>query len=253
MSRFQTNTLFWSLLIAWLRYYFCIWLLGVDIYVGVLWGITAICIAIWIWWKQAVWWFIGGILSVITSISFVFSAIPVYQYIPELDTFYATQIPRVLCSENINGTLQINKMTIDMRDICTRWGFPILANQEIASSISWEVLVDVAMWNSVIIGNWYKGLVIRTYEKDKPYFTLRIIQEGSPKTINTIQTSSQIRIQNEYKDNLQKYLITNYPRKWSYAPIMTNITLWKMQILALLDWRYNDWIRWLEFYMSHMK
>lgn len=194
-----------------------------------------------------------GVLSVVTAISFIFSAIPVYQYIPELDTFYATQIPRVVCAENTNWTMQINKMTIDMRDICARGGFPILANQEIISSISWDVMVDLAMGNSAIIGNGFKGNVVRSYNEDTPYYTLRIQQEWTSKTITIIQTSSQLRLQNEYKNNLQKYLMANYPWKWSYAPLMTNIAIGKMKILALLDWRYNDWIKWLEFYMSHMK
>jgi len=159
----------------------------------------------------------------------------------------------VMCNENINWIVHVNKLQIDMRDICSHGTFPVLANQEIISSISGDVLIDLAMWNSAIIWNWFKGFVVRSYEQDTPFYTLRISQEGTPKTITTIQTSLQLSLQYEYKNNLKIYLQTNYPWKRSYAPLMTNIAIGKMKILSLLDWRYNEWAKWLEFYMERIK
>lgn len=253
MSQFQSNILFWAILIAILWLYFCIGILDIDTYVWVLWALSSLTLGLWLWWNQKAMGFIWGILSILTAWAFVFSIIPVYNYKPTLDVFYATQIPSIQCNDSVNGTIYINTLTISMADICKRWKFPLLVEQRISSTISGWVTINLWFGNSAIIYNWYKWVLTRIDNNWQSQYTLSTTQAWDLTPTQWVQNPIQSAIRQSYLQNKKDYLQKNFPWAWEYAPSMTKIALRKMRLLSLIDRSYNDKISSLEYYLQEIQ
>ncbi len=249
MSNFQTNTLFWAIFIAVFRLIFCISILGIDIYVWVLWAISSITMWLWIWWNQKWMWFVWWVLSIITALWFVFSIIPVYTYNASLNSFYAWEVPTIVCDTSIKGNIAIDTMSITMNDICNRTWFPLLTEQSIEIQTTEPVLINLAMWQSIILPPAYKWIIKRTIVEWIPTYNFNTPIPNS----TTQQSTNQETIKQSFLKKKREYLQKNYPRKREYAPTITKIAIRKMRLLSLIDRSYDEKISRLEFYMNNIK
>ncbi len=188
-----------------------------------------------------------------TTLSFLFSIIPVYNHKPTLDIFYATQVPSIECDNTLQWVIEINTITISMNDICKRWRFPILIEQQLKSNISWGVLLNLSMGNSIIVYKWFVWILKRTDNTWVPQFTVNVKQEWEKPSQLWLQTSKQIDIRQSYEQDKKEYLQKNFPWVWEHAPRMTKIALRKMRLLGLIDRTYSDKISYLEFYLQEMQ
>ncbi len=244
MSKFQSNTIISSILIAILRFLFCTALIDIDIYVWVLGALASISIGLWIWWQQKWMWFVWITLTVLTAISFVFSIIPVYNHSPNLDILYVSQIPNIQCSPGTKWNISLWVNSISMQDICTRWFYPLLTNQQVKNETDNTILISLGLWKSVYLWVWQMGKI----QKASTWYEL-IWNSNTP---SSILTSDQITLKNEFNQEKATYLRTNFWWRREHAPSITTISLRKMRLLSLIDRRYNTRISWLEFYMREI-
>jgi hypothetical protein len=244
MSRFQSNTIFSSIFIAVLWFLFCTVLIDIDVYVWVLWALASIFIGLWIGWQQKWIWFVWIVFAILTAISFVFSIIPVYTHIPNLDVFYASQIPNIQCNAATQWNINIWDKDVSMQDVCTRWSYPILANQTIKNNTDSPLLISLSLWESIYLWASKTAKIQRN--------TSWYILAWENITPNTILTTDQITLQNDFQQQKNTYLRTNFWWKREYAPSITTISLRKMRLMSLIDRRYTNWISWLEFYMQEI-
>lgn len=248
MSNFQTNTLLWAIFIAVFRGVFCISILGIDVYVWVLWALSSICMGLWIWWNQKWMWFVGWVLSIFTALWFLFSIIPVYDHNISLSSFYAWEIPSIVCDQSIKGTILIDTISVTMNDICKRKWFPILSEQVIDIQTQKPVLINLAMWDSVVVPPTYKWVIKRSIKQWVPRYNFDSTIPDS--TIQ--QATNQNTIKQSFIQKKREYLQKNYLRKREYAPSITKIAIRKMRLLSLIDRSYSDKVRNLEVYMKEV-
>ena len=249
MSNFQTNTLFWAIFIAIFWLIFCISILEIDIYVWVLWAISSITMWLWIWWNQKWMWFVWWVLSIITALWFVFSIIPVYTYNASLNSFYAWEVPTIVCDTSIKWNITIDTINITMNDICNRTWFPLLTEQSIEIQTTEPVLINLAMWQSIILPPAYKWIIKRTIVEWIPTYNFNTPIPNS----TTQQSTNQETIKQSFLKKKREYLQKNYARKREYAPTITKIAIRKMRLLSLIDRSYDEKISRLEFYMNNIK
>lgn len=192
-----------------------------------------------------VWW----VLSMITALGFIFSIIPVYNYNASLNTFYAWEIPSIICDISAQGSVIIDAMSVNMNDICKRNNFPLLTEQAIDVQTNQPILINLAMWQSVILPPQYKWILKRSIEEGIPRYSFNTAIPES----NTEQVTNQDTIKQSFLKRKREYLQKNYPWKREYAPTITKIAIRKMRLLSLIDRSYNDKISRLEFYMKEVK
>ena len=215
----------------------------------------------WLWIGRNQKWigFIGIVWIALTALSFIFSVIPVYNATPSLDTFYATQVPAIICDNSIDNTIiTIDDISIRMSDVCARWTFPILANQQLTINDPQQMLISLGMGSSIIITWPAKGSINRTTNNDGIISYTFIKKNGTwlyynPSGGEQIFDGRQISIANTFQHDKKVYLQKNYKRTREEAPSITKIALRKMRLLSLIDRSYNDKIHNLEFYLNKIK
>lgn len=192
-----------------------------------------------------VWW----VLSILTALWFLFSIIPVYTHNTSLNTFYAWEIPSVVCDTSVQWKILIDSLDITMDDVCKRTWFPLLSEQIIEIQTNKSVLINLAMWDSVVISPWYKWAIKRTIEEWIPRYNF---DTPIPKTTEQ-QTTNQDTIKQSFNQKKREYLQKNYLWEWENAPTITKIAIRKMRLLSLIDRSYDEKISRLEFYMREIK
>jgi hypothetical protein len=86
---------------------------------------------------------------VLTTLSFLFSAIPVYDKSPSLDIFSLGQIPYIACLPSLTGSIRIQDTPISLQTICARPRYPLLAGQMISIESGQEIIASLGNGKSI--------------------------------------------------------------------------------------------------------
>lgn len=255
MTRFQSRTLIWSIIIWWLWFYFIYSILHLWLYLSITGAVTIIVLWLWIWRQQKWLWFIGMIMSIIIAIQIFFTAIPVYTAKPTLDVFNTRQIPFLSCDiNNAPATISIDGNAIARPLLCGKGNFPLYVWQDVSWNNTWIVIIGLGFGKSVAIewpGRWQ---LTRTHTSWYSFVvTAWISTYYEPLANTTAGNGIQYVIAQNYKTEKQAYIRENFPWVWENAPLLSQLALRKMKIISVFDRSYNDHIKNLQFYLHETK
>ncbi len=254
MSRFQTSILIRTLIICFWWGFFAYNLLDIGWFWTIQGAISIFLVWLWMWWKQQGIWFLAIVSCCITALHYVFTAIPVYNAQPSLDTFLASQVPAFICiTDSTPKTLTINNSPLPQKDLCNRKNYPLYVGQNFARTDTWSLIIQYGDGTSTYIVGPAQGSIIRSAQWK--YNTALSLWTGSyynDTTDRYAAHSLQYAIANTFFSDKKSFLQTNFPWKRENAPLLTKVALLKMRILSIVDRSYSEKIKNLEFYMDNI-
>jgi len=251
MSRKETTIFFATLVWAGLRYYFCVSIMNVDGYVGILGGITILFIGYRLFYNQKRQGNLVFIGVFCTVLSFLFSLIPTYNAIPSLDAFRAMQIPKIVCDITHSwSSLLLNDTTLSMKTICSRTAYPLFVGQTIAQEkeTPWNTTIDLGKWASIALQPGSTATITWSW-----WIYNAIFQEWSwieYTGFATLTNTLQYNIARSYQLQMKQYVRNQYKRVREAAPKLTELAIRKMRLISLIDREYTNKIRNLRTYMQ---
>ncbi len=254
MSRFQTSIIIRTLIICFWWWFFAYNILAIWWFWAIQWSISIFLIWLWMWWKQQGIGFLAVVSCCITAINYIFTIIPVYNTTPSLDMFLASQVPSFVCiPETSPTTITINNSQISIKELCDRKNYPVYLWQNFSRSDTWSLIIQYGDSTSTYIIGPAQGSVTRSAQW--VYTTILSVWTGSYYDGNSNNYAAhplQYFIANNFFTAKKQFLQTNFPWVRENAPLLTEVALWKMRILSILDRSYSEKIKNLMFYMSNI-